>query len=294
TIVMASGNNLLSEKVSLHRGNAEAEISRLFEFTVASNSPLSPNEAAILFPRLLDNYGHAGLEYLHHVVANYDAVSKMLESVQQSINDEAGIQQAERYWSALLSCVLTALVLCRQLGLVGFNGRALKSWMLAELENNREHRQDAVSDPIELFGKMMAELWQGVLITIGEGDLRSARSVATVLGQGPRGALTGRCVVPPADKNTNVRAMLAINAQAARTWCNKNGVSAREMFDALVAKGWARPEQQRYLLGRGVPQYSSVTSPVRCWFIDPVVAGLDVGGFSMASIVREVATGTDD
>lgn len=293
TIVLASGNNLLSEKLSLHRGNAEAEISRLFEFTVSHSSKLTPNQAGQLFPRLLDNYGHAGVQYMRHVVTNYDMVEKKLMQLHELINDEVEVKQSERYWSALIACVLTALTLCKGLGLVQFKVLPLKAWMVSTLENNRVHRDDNVGDPLELFGKMMTDLWPGMLVTQGEGDLRIKAGGAFVIGH-PHGPMTGRCVVP-SDQNTNERPMVALNSSAVRTWCNKNGVSAREMYNAVVSAGWADNEMRRYVLGRGVAQYAAITaSPVKCWMIDPRRAGLDVANMPMATFLQPLSTGTHD
>jgi hypothetical protein len=278
TILMASGNNRLSEKLSLHRGNAEAEISRLFEFTVENTSPLSPNDAAELFPKLLDNYGVAGQKYIEHLVNHRDEVERCLFAVQRKMNEVCGIQQAERYWSALMACVITATIYCRQLGLVRFDHVALKRWMVAELNNNRGSRNQSVGGPLDLFGDMMRDIWQGILVTVGQGDLRAGRE-AVVLGSEPRGALTGRYIVPGTNnKGASVgKPVLVISAAAARNWCNKNGTSAREMFNGMAKAGWTLPEPRRYSLGQGCLKYSGLTTAVSCWIIDPEKAGLDAG-----------------
>jgi hypothetical protein len=51
TILLASGNTLLSQKLAQHRSNAEAEMSRLFEFTLDPDKHLTANEANELFPQ---------------------------------------------------------------------------------------------------------------------------------------------------------------------------------------------------------------------------------------------------
>jgi hypothetical protein len=57
TILLASGNTLLSEKLAQHRANAEAEISRLFEFTLEAPPHLSVVEANALFPQFREHSG---------------------------------------------------------------------------------------------------------------------------------------------------------------------------------------------------------------------------------------------
>jgi len=276
TVVLASGNTLLSDKISQHRGNGEAELSRLFEFGVQASDHLTPNEAGKLFPKLLDNYGHAGLAYMRYVVDNYDSVVSMLFKIREAVNEEAGINAGERYWSALFAAVLTAQLVCRKLGLLAFPVAPVKTWMLDNLSKNRQTRVDSTSDPLELFGKMLTDLGSGVLVTAGEGDLRRG-IVARVEGPDPRGQLTGRGIIP---LDASEEPMLALSVSSIKQWCNKHSVSSRAMLDALVAARYADAEVVKYALGRGTMKYASITSQVRCWILHPEKMGLDVAQIS--------------
>jgi hypothetical protein len=281
TILMASGNVLLTEKLAQHRANAEAEISRLFEFTVSNTSTLSPNEAGELFPKLLDNYGHAGQIYAEYIVANRDKIEQALLKVQQAFNSEAFISQGERYWSALQASVLVALKICNRLGILGFDPVALKQWIIEQIQVNRQQRQESVTDPLEQFANLFAELWQGVLVTNGEGDLRK-NLMADVI-QHPRGPMVGRVIV---GMDANERTLLLLNAQAVKEWCYKRGASAKEMFSALVAAGLASPRHVRYSLGKGTLQYGQVGTQIKCWEIDCAKVG--AGSVQIAQRLRVV------
>lgn len=273
TILLASGNNLLSEKLALHRGNAEAEMSRLFEFTLRAEPHLTPNDANALFPKLLSNYGHAGRVYARYIVDHYDEIEDQLLRIQSKLNQQLGITQVERYWSALLASVLVAVSICRTLGLLNFELVPLKNWLVERLAENRVQRNDAANDPLELFGSMLSDLWQGILVTNGEGDMRKG-VVATVIEK-PRGALVGRAILPD---GKNSQSVLMLNHQAVRDWANKKGVSAREMFTAVVQAGWADPNQVRYSLGRGTIEYAHTSSYIACWQVYPEkITGSDAG-----------------
>ena len=292
TIVMSSGNNLLSEKISLHRAYGEAEIARLFEFTIPRGiSPLDPNEAAALFSQLGDHYGHAGREFMQYVVQHLPKVDDALRSVRYVFNRNANIQQGERYWSALHACVLTALKICRKLDIVQFDENALTAWIVEQLEVNRRNQKQAVADPTEQIGRLLSDMWQGILVTEGEGDLRT-RAIAPIVGnQHPRGALVGRAIIPVATSTNgalNERAVLLLSQQAVRDWCNKKGVSAREMFTAGVAGKWIEPETRRYQLGKGTELYSHISGQVNCWVINLQRLGIDAGGGSVAKIAQLV------
>jgi len=272
TILMASGNNLLSEKLALHRGNAEAEISRLFEFTLTAGPHLTPNDANALFPLLKSNHGHAGRVFARYLVDHYDEVAEMLKATQVRLTTNLKLAQVERHWSALLASTLVAVSLCRKLGLLQFDVARLTTWLVARLNENRVQRNEASSDALELLGSMLADLWQGVLVTQGEGDLRR-NTVASVI-QAPRGQMVGRAIVPTLKTEVPV---LMLNEQAVRDWANKKGVSAREIFKAAVTVGWADPLKHRYALGRGTVEYSSTSSYISAWRLYPDRIGAGAG-----------------
>ena len=274
TILMGSGNNLLSDKIAQHRANAEPELARLFEFTVNTKSPLTPTEASELFPGLLENYGHAGRRFMSFVVENYDDVQGLLTHYLGDINAEGVITQGERYWAALFASVLTALALARQLKLVAFPIEPVKKWMLSTLERNRVSRDAAVTDPVALFGQMVQDLAPGIIVTVGVGDLRVPLGEAKIAFQ-PHGTITGRAIVA-AGKSTG-HEHLALTVSAIKQWCNKHSASSSTMFDAMVAAGYADPELKKVILGRGTVEYAGVTTQVRCWIVHPLRMGLDLG-----------------
>lgn len=272
TILMASGNTLLSDKIGQHRGDASAELARLFEFSVDKNSHLTPNQAAQLFPKLLDNYGHAGREFMQYVVDHIDEVIDLQSRLQISLNDEMNVGQEERYWSALFASVLTSLVIARGLGLVGFALRPLKAWMLDQLGRNRVSREENVLDQVALFMQMLAELHQGILVTSGEGSLQGKDGAATIEHK-PYGTIHGRAIVPQG--NSTALPVLNITASSIKKWCNEHSVSSKAMFDGLVAQRMVEPEMKKYSLGKGTREYGMAGQSI-CWILDPLAMGLDV------------------
>lgn len=263
TIMMASGNTMLTEKVSLHRANAEAELNRIFEFSLGNSSHISPNRANELFPKLAGNYGHAGIKFATYVVNNRDKIEKALITVQQKFNSEAGVLQQERFWSALQCCQLVALKICRQLEILNFPMEPFKNWILEQLAVNRTQKSEVANDPLEIFGRMLADQWQGILVTSGEGDLR--KNLLAEVVQHPKGTLHGRAILP---LDPNERSVLLLNSSTVREWCNKRGCSMKEIFNSVVSAGICDAKQERYSLGRGTAQYAPVSSQVKCWVID--------------------------
>ena len=223
---------------------------------------------------------------MRYVVDNYAQVQSALIAVQKALNEELGITQMERYWSALLACNLVALTLCRKLNLVQFDVAAMKAWMVLRLEENRGNRNEAAQDPLELIGSMLAELWPGILVTEGQGNLRQKGGMAHVL-QKPYGTMTGRAIMP---LTPNDKPVLYINIQEIRNWSNEKGISAKEMFDAAVAAKWVEVNVASYALGSGTLEYSAASGTIRCWKFDPERISRNSFGSAVAQRLNVVRT----
>jgi hypothetical protein len=289
TIVAASGNRLLSEKLSLHRGNAQAELARIFEFTLTRRPPVPEGGAQALMKIFEDNYGIAGPVFARYLVDNRDKVTDMMFKVKAAFDKRNNIQTHERYWSMLIGSVLTALAICRKLKLVNFDVAAVQAWIEVELANNRGVVAASASDPLEQFGDMLNDIWRGVLVTEGEGNLAQGLHAA-VIGHGPSGNITGRSIHP--DRTSAAKLYIAV--AAAKAWCEQHGYSFKEMSDALVKEGWASPTIKRMSLGKGTKQYSALGGPVKVWEINPSAVTSAMGSsVSAAKIVSVIQGGVD-
>jgi hypothetical protein len=271
TILLASGNTLLSEKLSQHRGNAEAEISRLFEFDLQVDPHLSVVEANDLFPQFSQHYGHAGKKFAKYVTDHRLGVEAMLRKVQAAVVTDMQMEQVERHWSSLFAAVLVALIICRSEGLLAFDIASLKTWMRRQLRGNRDQKTAMVSTLEDQIGYMINELWDGVLVTTGAGDKRSG--VFARVDKLPKSKLIGRAINPLTQNDPQ---QLYISRSAIRAWAAERGVSAGKMFETATKLGWCDPNSDyRFSLGKGTVEYPPTTSMVPCWRFYP--AAMTVG-----------------
>jgi hypothetical protein len=267
TILLASGNTLLSEKLAQHRANSEAEISRLFEFTLTATPHLSVVEANALFPQFLENYGHAGHKFARAVAQNREKIADALVKMQAKLVAEFQMTQVERHWSALFACVIVALLICRDLKLLAFEVEPIKAWMQDRLAENRGQRSEAVTDYRDLISQMIDELWADVLVTQGVGDLRANPPVPVNIIKHPRtGSLVGRAVRPTTLDNAD----LLISRNAIQKWCAKRLASPKQMREAGIAAGVVHRDIKRHCLGRGTRDYQT-SDNVFCWRFFPDV-----------------------
>lgn len=285
TIAMASGNLMLTEKLEQGRGHAEAEMMRTWEFTIQNKGKLDPNAALDLVAVFQKNYGHAGRKFVEYVMHNRDAVIQELYDTRRTLNTRLNIEQAERFWSQLHACIITALNICLKLRLLKFDKQALIQWITHEMRGSREQLTQSISSPIEQFSEMVADIHKGILVTSGQGQLTSGAH-APVLSH-PTGPIVGRHMME--DKHTPEKLYLSV--AAIREWCGKRRVSAREMYSALANAGWVDKTVIRVSLGRGTEGYSGVTGQVRCWDVNPNAIRAVVGTNPVAQKVCGVIRG---
>jgi len=284
TILMASGNTLLSEKLAAHRDNASAEMSRLFEFTLNADPHLSVVDANDLFPQFDRHYGHAGLAFARYIVANKAKVTDYLRKVQKQVVAEFQMEQVDRHWSALFASVLVALYVCRALRLVAFEVAPIKAWMHDRLAENRNQKTALVLSDEEKLDQMLRDLWPDVLVTVGRGT-RNSPSQPVIDKPLNRGTIIGRGIIADASGPEE----LWISRPSIREWAAKRSVNYNDLLQGAVNLGWAFPrDDHRFNLGVGTVGLVTGTH-VMCWRFRPdqmpaAVATLTTPGSNVVSL----------
>lgn len=282
TFVIGSGNMLLTEKLAVDRAHAEAEMARIWEYSISPNTPITPSEALELFPKFSHNCGHAGRVFARHIVDNYDDVKAQLYATQQRLVTGLGLAQEERYWTVLLSCVVTTLTIARDLGLVKFPLPPLLSFMKTTLQANRQNMATSVVPMQDLLGQMLGDIWQGMLITQGAGHLLKGQDAYVT--QRPHGSVTGRVITPVVGGGGPPE--VYVSAAVARSWCNKRNVSAREVFKGAVAAGLLGVREKRFQLGSGSREYVGLGNSIPCWEVLPGAAASLVANAGSLSVLQ--------
>lgn len=260
TIAACSGNNLLSEKLSLNRANSEAEQSRLWEFSMRKRAHIQVNDAIDLFETFDKNYGHAGQLYAEYLVKNKAKVVEVLKGARKAFNTKAGLTQPERYWSMLHACVLTAHAITQKLGLQRFPRAALEDWIIVETLRQRTSMTHNVMTPMDQLAQMLGDLARGMIVSSGEGHIGQG-SYATVLHHPKGDNITGRLIYGSKGGTHHV---MYLSVQAVKTWANEQGVSLQDLHKELVDRGLADKDYQRISLGKGTAEYSGVAAGTKC------------------------------
>lgn len=256
TIAIASGNNLVTEKIGQYRVQAGAENARVFEYSIQDlKTPLPPAEAARLFPKFADHYGHSGRAFLRYVVDNYDTVREELMTTLTVLNDKLQIAQSERYWGALIACVVTTLRIARELELVQFPVAPLLRFIQTALRENRQAMVAATPVAEDQLGRLIADLWPGIFVTHGRGDIYNKWDC--FVAKEAQGKITGRYIMRrPGPEGINDTPIVYLTVAAVREWCGQKHVSFRDLLREAASKGLVRPTEAKIALGAGSVKYS--------------------------------------
>jgi hypothetical protein len=281
TLLTGTANRSMHTTLAASSANATPEIARVFEYKF--NRPengLEINEANSVVPRLLEQCGAVGREYVDYLVRNQDAVREMLFKTQDVLTRKANLTQDERFWSTSATVIVTGLMIAKRLGYVAFDLKELVGWASRQLNYMREMVEEATANPIDQFGEMLNELSTGFLVTDKEGDARDKNGKAIIL-HAPRGDLVGRVVV--------ASHTLYLPISVIRAWCSENRADYRQMTDELLLRGWANVMARPFPLGKGTNDYA--TAPSRCYKINLALAG---GELEAAENVQHLkAVGSD-
>lgn len=255
TIVVTSSNQSLVAKLATLKHSADAEAVRIFEYYIRHPRSLKKHEADKLFGKLDSNYGVAGPVFVDYVVNNLPSVMAMVQKLQEKIDIEASIQSKERFWSALMAVNIAGGMICKQLGLVDFDMKAIYNWSLRQLDHMRGTLTSEVTDAKSLLGQYFSEHQNSILVLDKAGDAR--RGVAPVIKLSPNNSLHVRV-----EQDTR---RVWVNRDHIRKWLINRMADYNEVVHELAEQRILLNSSMKKSLGQGT-YYTS--TPVMCWELD--------------------------
>lgn len=243
-IVPSTGNTGLIERISLYKMLPRAEAMRIYEHRATKIIFKTKAETDEFSRMLKDHYGHAGPIFVQYVLRNKKKVRRMLEEVQRRIDVEAGLTAEHRFWSVLMACTLTGLIIAAKLGLINYDTTNLYHWIISDLRKAAERTLELSDDPIATLGDYVAENINNVLRIKSTADLRKHdTSIEEMVNPEatPRGQLVGRY------EYDIKRMYLAV--KPFRSWCVKHQINYAATVDSLTKTHGAETKKAR--LGKG-------------------------------------------
>jgi hypothetical protein len=278
TIALCSSNASFQDKLAALKATPDGEFMRLFEYRIEQTDILSKEVADVLFNKLYSNYGHAGQQYIKYLVDNLEDAINTVVQVQQKLDEEIGLTNRERFWSAVVACNIAGALLAKDIGVLpDFDIGRVYRWVVKEVKIMRsEVKAPSASNQASVIGEFMNEHRASTLVINAQVDNR------TGMEQLP--------IVEPKFNDLFVRIepdekLLYINAKQLRQYCSKHQITLKEVLKGLEADGiYLAQIKKRLSKGTKIP-----SSPVDAYKFD-----LSKGNFLDAETYIEAAKNVPD
>jgi hypothetical protein len=255
TILISSANDSLADKLYGVKASPDGELMRLIELPVERCSLGEKNVMAEQFNAMFDNYGIAGEIYADYLVKHQATVKKILGQVQRRLDEQTGLTERERIWSAIAAAAITGGMIAYSLKLHTIDVNRVIEWTRNFFSATRESSTVNYSEHATVnLGTYLDEHAQNTLVIDGN-------------------AAPGKLTVPIRE---NIRALyvriepntgdIYINTAHLRAWCSKHRVSFNAMLRQLRGDGI----EVTSVMKRLSTSTGTVSAPVRATkFFDP-------------------------
>jgi len=272
TITITSSNASMVDKLAQLKSTADGELRRVLEIEVPKVTSLPKTEIDALFSKMADNYGVAGPVFIQYVIANREAVLDMLNQMQARIDKELKLDQADRFYSCILTCAFVGAAIAKKCGLFEIDIPRIYKYALGLVETNKTTQIASVGDPLtvaqETLSAFINENVNNALVI--NSTVRGALPQAPIVS--PRGVLRMR--YEPDSKE------LFVTSAEFRSFFTKKQVDVRESLRHLAAAGIVKHDGKAETKRIGAGAIGGMTGlNVRCYVFDGKAMGIDATSF---------------
>lgn len=260
------------DKLAQLKSTADGELRRVLEIEVPKISTMSKTEVDALFAKMVDNYGVAGPVFIQYVIANRESVLDMLTTMQARIDAELKLDQADRFYSCILTCAFVGAAIAKKCGVWDIDIPRIYKYALSLVDDNKNAQISSVGDSLtvaqETLSSYINENVNNALVI--NSNVRGAIPQAPIVS--PRGALRMR--YEPDTKE------LFITSSEFRAFFTKRQVDVRESLRHLAAAGIVRNNGLAEVKRIGAGAVGGMSGlNVRCYVFDGKAMGLDAKSF---------------
>jgi len=267
-LAVTTGNTSMVERISIIKAMPKAEAQRILECRVSRMQFDTKEETDVFSTCLQNNYGHAGKVYIKHVMENLDEVQKLIRQVQEKVDAKANLTAENRYWSVLVACTLTGIILAKRCGLVQYDTKKLFQWAVERLKENKRQVEDMSISVEETLNDYIHEHWSNVLWIKSTEDLRKQEGdVANlVIPEAlPRGKLVARY-------ETDLKRAFLV-PKPLKAWCGEHQINYNSFLQDLTTKLGATKAKMRLSRGTHMNLPPTWVIQVDCAINDEITTG---------------------
>jgi len=137
--------------ISRVKGFPKAEAQRILEFRTEAkfSGSASKSETDKLWPAFKGNYGHSGVRFVQWVINNRVECERTIKHVQSRVDEKAELGPENRFWSAAVTAIISALMIGRKAGVLPFEVKPVFTFAVNRLRERRAYVADMGSSVTE-------------------------------------------------------------------------------------------------------------------------------------------------
>ena len=146
TLAITSSNASCYDKLNRLKATADGEIRRLIEIPFSRPMYIDKAVSDRVFGQLNHNYGIAGPLYVQYIMRNKTEIIEQAERIKPLIDTKLKLDQSDRFYSVLLTCVYMAAKITADMDILNYNTADLFSYAMELVAEIRKDVVAPVSD----------------------------------------------------------------------------------------------------------------------------------------------------
>jgi len=225
---VSTGNTSVIERMGSYKAVPKAEALRVFEVRAYPMSGLNKIDTDILSEQLLNNYGHAALPYLQHIMTDMPRTKEIYKQTQQKLDRALGLGPADRFHSVTAANGIVGLMMAKEAGLLDWAIAPIVKWLLGAMGTAREQAASMTVNSETTLSNYLAENYNNVLRIKSTDDSRGSSSGVDHL------------VIPDATPRMTFVAryeydvkMMYLYTKPLKEWCARQQINYQGLLDSL-------------------------------------------------------------
>lgn len=242
---ISTGNASLIEKIQAYKVLPKGEGMRVLEVRARPVPGLNKADTDILSSKLLNNYGHAAIPLLQHVMDHIDAFKQMYKETQLKLDKKLGFGPADRFHSVLVADGIMGLLVGRSAGIIDFDVKAVVAWLVGVVSAVKEQSESIDISEEGVLTMYLCENWNNILRIKSTDDARTKSSDLEHLvipDASPRASFVARY-------EYDIR-ILYLYPNTFRDWCSRKQINHESIIDSLK-RGRTRAKIEKKRMGKG-------------------------------------------
>ena len=272
-ITLTSGNASATDVLQQYKSTADGELRRVLEIAVPKYTGASKQEIDAVFSKLSTNFGVAGPIYIEYVLTHTEEVKALLAKMQAKIDGSLKLDQADRFYSSILTCAFVGALIAQRLGLHDITINRVYTFGLALVEQNRASARADVGDATVVAQETLAAFINENVNNALVAPMISVNGLPERPAISPKGQLRMRY-----DPVTHE---LAISVPEFRKFFASRQVDVKDSIARLNAINFMKHDGKSHpvrLSSGAVGGLSGI--PIRCYVFDGAAIGIDATIFN--------------